>query len=120
VTVSAPQVVDNADAGRFEVLVDGEIAGYAEYHTAGNNRAFTHTIVKGRFEGRGLGTVLARGALDATRQGGQKVLPFCPFIRSYIKRHPGYLDLVPTDADVSAVVGGVLDLVDDRGGEVRT
>lgn len=94
---SVPQVVDNAEAGRFEVIIDDEVAGYAEYYTAGTARAFTHTIVEGRFEGRGVGSILARGALDATRQAGQKVLPYCPFIRSYIERHPAYVDLVPAN-----------------------
>jgi hypothetical protein len=41
--------------------------------------------------------VLARGALDATREAGSPVLPYCPFIRGYIQRHPAYLDLVPED-----------------------
>ena len=92
---SEPKVVDNPEAGRFEVIVDGEVAGYAEYRRTTSSVAFTHTVVDPRFEGRGLGSVLARGALDATRAAGSSVLPFCPFIRGYIQRHPAYLDLVP-------------------------
>jgi predicted GNAT family acetyltransferase len=59
--------------------------------------AFIHTVIEPRFEGRGLGSLLARGALDATREAGFRVLPFCPFIRGYIERHPAYLDLVPAE-----------------------
>lgn len=92
-----PQVVDNARAGRFEILVDGETAGSAVYRRAGKKLSFTHTEIDPRFEGRGLGSILARGALDAARAAGMSVLPFCPFIRGYIERHPGYLDLVPPD-----------------------
>jgi predicted GNAT family acetyltransferase len=95
VTENDPRVVDNPEAGRFEVLVDGEVAGFAEYRRTGSAVAFTHTVIDPAFEGRGLGSVLARGALDATRAGGSPVLPFCPFIRGYIQRHPAYLDLVP-------------------------
>ena len=90
-----PQVVDNPEAGRFELRVDGEVAGFAEYRRTGRNLALTHTVVDQRVEGRGLGSVLARGALDAARRDGLAVLPFCPFIRAYIERHPDYLDAVP-------------------------
>ncbi len=96
-TENDPRVVDAPDAGRFEVLVDGEVAGFAEYRRTKAATAFTHTVIDPAFEGRGLGSVLARGALDATRVAGSPVLPFCPFIRSYIQRHPAYLDLVPDD-----------------------
>jgi uncharacterized protein len=97
VTDSEPQVVDNPGASRFELLVDGEVAGYAEYRRTKSSVAFIHTVIEPAFEGRGLGSVLARGALDATRAAGSSVLPFCPFIRGYIQRHPAYLDLVPAD-----------------------
>jgi uncharacterized protein len=97
VTDNDPRVVDNPTASRFEVLVDGEVAGFAEYRRTRASMAFTHTVIDPAFEGRGLGSVLARGALDATRKAGSPVLPFCPFIRGYIQRHPAYLDLVPAD-----------------------
>jgi predicted GNAT family acetyltransferase len=97
VTDTGPVVVDDPEASRFEVLVDGEVAGFAEYRRTASWVAFTHTVVDPAFEGRGLGSVLARGALDATREAGAPVLPYCPFIRGYIQRHPAYLDLVPAD-----------------------
>ena len=97
VTENDPSVVDAPQAGRFEVLVDGEVAGFAEYRRTSSALAFTHTVIDPAFEGRGLGSVLARGALDATREAGSPVLPFCPFIRGYIQRHPAYLDLVPAE-----------------------
>lgn len=96
-TGSAAQVVDDVARSRFEVLVDGEVAGYAEYRRTPTTVSFTHTVVEPEFEGRGLGTVLARRALDATREAGAQVLPYCPFIRAWIARHPEYLDLVPAD-----------------------
>jgi len=92
-----PKVVDNPAASRFEILVDGELAGFADYRRSRSTVAFTHTLIEPRFEGRGLGSVLARRALDATRDAGLSVLPFCPFIRGYIQRHPAYVDLVPAD-----------------------
>jgi uncharacterized protein len=97
VTESAPKVVDNPEADRFEILVEDQVAGFAEYRRTNGVVAFTHTVIEPAFEGRGLGSVLARGALDATREAGAPVLPYCPFIRGYIQRHPAYLDLVPAD-----------------------
>jgi predicted GNAT family acetyltransferase len=92
-----PKVVDNRESGRFEIVVDGEVAGFAEYRRSGASVAFTHTEIDSTFEGRGLGSILARAALDATRNEGSSVLPICPFIRGYIQRNPEYLDLVPAD-----------------------
>src|SRR6266705_111780 len=72
-------------------------AGLVAYSRRGTTISMTHTEVDPAFEGHGYGSVLARGALDAARAEGLAVLPFCPFIRSYIKRHPDYVDLVPAD-----------------------
>ena len=94
---SEPTVVDNPGADRFEILVDDAVAGYVEYRRIGSSVAFTHTIVDQSFEGHGLGSTLARGALDAARKSGSPVLPFCPFMRGFNERHPAYLDLVPAD-----------------------
>ena len=77
--------------------MDGRAAGFAEYQRSGSTVSFTHTEIDPSFEGRGFGSILAGGALDATRQQRSSVLPFCPFIRGYIQRHPDYLDLVPAD-----------------------
>ncbi len=92
-----PTVVDNAAAGRFEIVVDGQVGGFAEYQRSGSTVLFIHTEIETRWEGHGLGSTLAAAALDATREQGSSVLPYCPFIRGYIQRHPDYLDLVPAD-----------------------
>jgi len=92
-----PRVMDNSGSSRFEILVDGQVAGFAEYRRSGSTVSFTHTEVDPRFEGRGLGSALAGSALDTARGQRSSVLPFCPFIRGYIQRHPDYLDLVPAD-----------------------
>lgn len=61
----------------------------------GDAIAFTHTEIDERFAGQGLGSVLVRAALDAVRERGLPVLPFCPFVRRFVARHPEYVDLVP-------------------------
>lgn len=89
-------VIDNADAQRYELTIDGEVAGYVEYHDSGTRRSMNHTVVEPAYEGQGLGSTLAKAALDDARERGLSVLPYCPFIRSYIDRHRDrYVDLVP-------------------------
>ncbi|MEV0523842.1 GNAT family N-acetyltransferase [Streptomyces sp. NPDC050439] len=89
------RVANNPDRSRFEVFDGDELAGFAEYHRYQDEIAFIHTEIDPRFEGRGLGGVLARAALGAAREQGLGVLPFCPFIRGWIGKHPDYADLVP-------------------------
>ena len=91
------EVADNPDKSRFEILADGELAGFVQYHLRGQEIAFTHTETDDRFRGHGLGSQLARAALDAARARHLAVLPYCPFVRSWIAGHPEYADLVPDD-----------------------
>jgi predicted GNAT family acetyltransferase len=86
-------VVDNAAAGRFELTVDGRTA-FAAYDQDGRAIVFTHTEVPGELRGKGVGSALARGALAAARARNAEVVPLCPFIASFIRAHPEYLDLV--------------------------
>jgi predicted GNAT family acetyltransferase len=91
------QVTDNPERARFEVFLDGELAGFTQYHLVEGGIAFDHTQVYDRFEGRGVASALIRGALDEVRRRGLITLPFCQFVRGYIARHPDYVDLVPAD-----------------------
>ena len=88
-------VLDNEAAERYEISVDGELAGFAQYRLRPGLIAFVHTEVDDRFEGRGLGSELASFALDDARERGLAVLPFCPFVNGFVQRHPEYADLVP-------------------------
>ena len=88
-------VTDNSEEQRFEAHVGGELAGFAEYRLREGVIVFTHTEVDDAFEGRGVGTQLARQALDAVREAGERrVVPRCPFIKAWIDRHPDYRSLL--------------------------
>ncbi len=90
-------MVDVPDRSRFEIRVDGDVAGFTEYRRRPQLIAFIHTLTDPRFEGQGLASNLVRTALSEARAEGLSVLPFCPFVRGYIARHTEYLDLVPED-----------------------
>lgn len=92
-----PEYRDDPEAGRLEVLVGGRRAGYSAYRRRPGAIAITHTEIDPEFEGQGLGGKLVRESLSRARAEGLAVLPFCPFVRSYIESHPAELDLVPAD-----------------------
>ena len=99
-------VADNAARRRYEIHRDGELAGFAQYRAQPGQIAFTHTEVDDRFEGQGLGGELVAFALGDARERGLAVLPFCPFVRAYIQRHPEYLGLVPEERRAGFDLGG--------------
>jgi predicted GNAT family acetyltransferase len=101
-------VTDNPARERFEIAVDGEVAGFVQYLRRRGLIALTHTEVQAGYEGQGVGGTLIRWTLDAARDEGLTVLPFCPFVHSYIERHPEYVDLVPADqrGDFGLAAGG--------------
>jgi predicted GNAT family acetyltransferase len=97
VTTGPTTVHDSPERSRFEIEVDGALVGFAQYRRRPGVIAFLHTEIDPGHEGAGLGGVLVAAALDEARREGVQVLPFCPFVRSYLERHPEYLDLVPDE-----------------------
>jgi len=88
------EVVDTTDRDRYEIRLAGQLAGFAQYVRRGGRTFLVHTEIDSSFEGKGLGSKLAAGALAAEREAGTKVVPLCPFVRSYIDRHPDEMDNV--------------------------
>ena len=87
-------VEDNPQASRFEATLDGQRVAVAQYERTGNQIIFTHTIVAEAAEGYGVGSKLVKFALDKARTEDLAVIPQCPFVQSYLRRHPEYGDLV--------------------------
>ena len=93
---ATPKVVMNPDTRRFEVNLDGESA-FAEYSLLHDAIVLPHTVVPDAFAGKGVGSALAKAALAYAREHGLKVKPICPFMASYINKHPEQQDLVHRD-----------------------
>jgi predicted GNAT family acetyltransferase len=95
-TTEAPhglRVVDVPERGRYEAIRDGEVIAFAAYQKTATLVVFTHTEVDPGHEGQGVGGALVNGALEHVRTLGLRVLPLCPFVRTWMVRHPEFGDL---------------------------
>jgi predicted GNAT family acetyltransferase len=90
-------VEDVPEKGRFEVRIGDRVVGLASYHIDGGTMTLPHTEVDPSMGGRGIGTALVAGVLEAARDRGLHVLPYCSFVRHYIQQHPETIDLVATE-----------------------
>lgn len=95
---AAIEIVDRPERSRYEINVDGGLAGIATYQLGDDEITFIHTEVDRSFAGQGLGSRLAAHVLDDARSRSLGVRPLCPFIRRYIRSHPAYQDLVREQA----------------------
>jgi predicted GNAT family acetyltransferase len=96
--MSDPVVADHPAARRYEIRAGAKVLGYAEYNLVGEDAVmFTHTEIDPAEEGHGYGSRLAKAALDDVRASGRQLIPMCPFIAGYIRRHPEYLEIVRPD-----------------------
>ena len=88
------EFVDDADAHRYELRSGDQVLGFLVHRLAGDVITLVHTEVDPAFSGQGHAATLARGALDDARARGLRVVPSCPYVASYIDKHPEYADLV--------------------------
>jgi predicted GNAT family acetyltransferase len=83
------EVFDRSAQHRYEILVDGELVGFAAYRVLEPDRwLFTHTEINRDQEHQGLGTMLVAEAMADAQRRGIRVLPQCPFVREYLAEHP--------------------------------
>ena len=91
------QVLDNEDDARFEIRAGGKVVGFLQYRLGDKEISFLHAETDDDFRGKGIGARLVQASLDAVRDRGLAVLPYCPFVRGWLAEHPDYVDLVPVD-----------------------
>jgi predicted GNAT family acetyltransferase len=87
-------VIQNQELDRFELVIDGDLAGYSEYKVAGTDLIFTHTEILPGDREHGLGGRLVRDALEQVREHTDyRVVAQCPFVAHWLREHPEYQDL---------------------------
>jgi predicted GNAT family acetyltransferase len=89
----SPGVLDNAAAHRLEITDGGSVA-FLTYRESGDAIEYVHSETPPELQGRGYASALAKFALDRDLAVGRHVIPSCPFVRTYIERHPEYASLV--------------------------
>src|SRR4029078_7645618 len=80
------EILDNADARRYEARLDGQLAGWVDYGRVQTRLVALHTEVPPEFGGRGVASALIRRVLDDARAAGQTVTPRCPLFASPLPR----------------------------------
>lgn len=88
------KVIHNPAENRYEIHVDGILAGYTQAFEDGDVVTFPHTVVFDQFEGQGLASELVTGALDDIRVRGKLIVVTCPYVTRFIDKHPDYKDLL--------------------------
>jgi uncharacterized protein len=92
--VADVEVRDNPGQHRFELLVGGEIGGFAAYRMRDGRMVITHSEVERAHRGEGLGSKLAAGTLDQLRDRGATVVTLCPFFAKYVSEHHDWDDIL--------------------------
>ncbi|MDE9366601.1 GNAT family N-acetyltransferase [Luteipulveratus sp. YIM 133132] len=100
-------IARSATGDHYVISVDGAEAGVARYVNHGKQRVFFHTEVDQAYSGQGLASRLVTYALDDTRSDGLRVVPVCPYVKSFVEKHDEYADLVDpvTPAALEAIPG---------------
>lgn len=99
---SAAPIVERIDTKhRYEILVDGKRAGLTAYRDRDAQRVFYHTEVDDAFAGQGLASQLVTQALTDVRNSGKRIVPVCPYVAKYLKKHDEFADITdPVTPDV--------------------
>lgn len=91
------RVQDEPGQQAYVATVEGRTAGLVAYRREPGLLTITHTQVEDAYEGTGVGSALARAALDDARARGDRVAVLCPFVQGWIERHPDYRDLAQAE-----------------------
>lgn len=83
-----PRIVDDERARRYELWVGDDRVGFSAYRREPGRVTFTHTVVDPAFEGHGYGSAIARAVVADAVGRGETIVPRCPFIRSWLEKHP--------------------------------
>lgn len=95
----------NRHSDRFEISVDDDVAGVAQFRDRDGRRIIFHTEIGADFGGQGLASTLVQRAIADTREEGLSVVPMCSYVAGWLERHPEHADISvePTPEDRTAV-----------------
>lgn len=88
-------IVRNSDQSQFEAVKDDQTA-VAQYHLNGAQMTITHIVVPPAIEGQGVASALCQFIVQTARDESLKIVPQCPFMAAYFRRHPATQDVLAT------------------------
>ncbi len=94
------RLIDNAEEKQYEFHIENLITKI-EYIKAKNKIFLTHTEVPKSLEGKGIGSALVKAVLEDVQRNEWTLVPLCPFVAAYIKRHPEWRSLVLKGINIS-------------------
>ncbi|GHA88630.1 GNAT family N-acetyltransferase [Streptomyces termitum] len=89
----APDVRLDDARHRYEIRVEGALAGFTSFRDREDRRVFFHTEIDDAYAGQGLAGILVRHALDDVRATGRRIVPVCPYVAKFLKKHEEFADL---------------------------
>ena len=89
---------DNTELNRFELEIEG-ITAFLEYKRSGDWLFLIHTEVPEAMEGKGVGSAIIQKTLQYAKDNNYKIVPICPFVQSFLKRHPEWNEIVAPNAE---------------------
>lgn len=87
------EVTNNIEQKRFELKTADKVA-FVDYISAKEKFFLTHTEVPKSLEGQGIGSKLVVHALNYIKSENLKLVPLCPFVAAYLKRHPEWKEIL--------------------------
>lgn len=87
-------IIHDEEDLRFYAVVDGDEAELTYTYPESGVMDFDHTFVPEGGRGKGYANQLVQTGLDYARSKNYQIVPSCPVVSAYIKRHPAYEDLV--------------------------
>lgn len=78
---------------RYEILVDDQRAGLTAYRDHDDRRVFFHTEIDDAYAGQGLASILVEQALTDVRASGMRIVPVCPYVAKFLKKHEEFADI---------------------------
>lgn len=79
---------------RYEIRLDDEVVGHATARRRGGVVTMPHVEIAPAHRGKDMASRLVRGALEDVRARGERVIALCPFVVAFLRRNPGFRDLV--------------------------
>ncbi|MBQ0151995.1 MAG: N-acetyltransferase [Chryseobacterium sp.] len=86
-------LVKNEDPKRFELSYNGHLA-FIDYKESNTHISLIHTEAAAELAGTGAAAAVVEKTLMYIEESGKSLLPYCPYVFAFIKKHPEWKRLV--------------------------